>query len=142
MNNYPKLIPSLGCQGVLFRGLGALEDSEGGTRMYSSWSRLAQRVPGTITWDTSPTHVVIQNIETLHSTSLLLRTSWDWAQIIWVVVKIRVPFWIITLNSRCRIIIGTRKGTIILTTTHRYLGPSRFTFIRFRDFRVQGFTKK
>ena len=113
MNNYPKLIPSLGCQGVLFRGLGALEDSEGGTRMYSSWSRLAQRVPGTITWDTSPTHVVIQNIETLHSTSLLLRTSWDWAQI-----KIRVPFWIITLNSRCRIIIGTRKGTIILTTTH------------------------
>ena len=23
-----------------------------------------------------------------------------------------------TLNNRCRIIIGTRKGTIILTTTH------------------------
>ena len=47
-----------------------------------------------------------------------------------------------TLNNRCRIIIGTQKGTIILTTTHMYLGPSRFTFIRFRDFRVQGFTKK
>ena len=28
-----------------------------------------------------------------------------------VVVKIKVPFW-------CRIIIGTLKGTIILTTTH------------------------
>ena len=24
-----------------------------------------------------------------------------------------------TLNIRCRIIIGTQKGTIILTTTHR-----------------------
>ena len=24
-----------------------------------------------------------------------------------------------TLNNRCRIIIGTEKGTIILTTTHR-----------------------
>ena len=32
-----------------------------------------------------------------------------------MVVKIRVPF---TLNNRCRIIIGTPKGTIILTTTH------------------------
>ena len=30
-----------------------------------------------------------------------------------------------TLNIRCRIIIGTQKGTIILTTTHigNYLGP-------------------
>ena len=35
----------------------------------------------------------------------------------WVVVKIRVPFWG-TLNSRCRIMLGTPKGTIILTTTH------------------------
>ena len=31
----------------------------------------------------------------------------------WVVVKIRVPFWG-TLNSRCRIMLGTPKGT----TTH------------------------
>ena len=31
----------------------------------------------------------------------------------WVVVRIMVPFWV-----RCRIIIGIRKGTIILTTTH------------------------
>ena len=30
----------------------------------------------------------------------------------WVVVKIMVG----TLNNRCRIIIGTQKGTIILTT--------------------------
>ena len=28
----------------------------------------------------------------------------------WVVVKIRVPFWG-TLNARCRIIIGTQRGT-------------------------------
>ena len=34
---------------------------------------------------------------------------------IWVVVKIMV---LGTLNNRCRIILGTRKGTIILTTTH------------------------
>ena len=27
-----------------------------------------------------------------------------------------------TLNNRCRIIIGTQKGTIILTTTHIELG--------------------
>ena len=33
------------------------------------------------------------------------------------VVKIRVPFWG-TLNIRCRIIIRTQKGTLILTTTH------------------------
>ena len=26
-----------------------------------------------------------------------------------------------TLNIRCRIIIGTQKGTIILTTTHIYI---------------------
>ena len=31
-----------------------------------------------------------------------------------MVVKIRVP----TLNNRCRTILGTQKGTIILTTTH------------------------
>ena len=35
----------------------------------------------------------------------------------WVVVKIKVPFWG-TLNNMCRIIIGTQKGTLILTTTH------------------------
>ena len=38
--------------------------------------------------------------------------------VIWVVVKIMVPFWVRTLNTRCRIIIGVQKGTIILTTTH------------------------
>ena len=36
---------------------------------------------------------------------------------IWVVVKIKVPFWG-TLKNRCHIIIGTQKGTLILTTTH------------------------
>ena len=36
---------------------------------------------------------------------------------IWVVVKIKAPFWG-TLNIRCRIIIGTQNGTLILTTTH------------------------
>ena len=30
-----------------------------------------------------------------------------------------------TLNIRCRIIIGTQKGTIILTTTHLQAEPSR-----------------
>ena len=30
-----------------------------------------------------------------------------------------------TLNSRCRIIIGTQKGTIFLTTTHMDLRASR-----------------
>ena len=34
----------------------------------------------------------------------------------WVVVKMMVPFGG-TLNIRCRIIVGTQKGTIILTTT-------------------------
>ena len=38
-------------------------------------------------------------------------------EIRWVVVKIMVPFWV-PLNIRCRIIIGTQKGTIILTTAH------------------------
>ena len=33
-----------------------------------------------------------------------------------MVVNIRVPFWG-TLNNRCRITIGTQKGTLILTTT-------------------------
>ena len=42
--------------------------------------------------------------------------------LIWVVVKIRVPFWG-TLNIRCRNIIGTPKGTIILTTTHVGVRP-------------------
>ena len=36
---------------------------------------------------------------------------------IWVVVKIMVPF-LGTLTNRCRIIIGTQKGAIILTTAH------------------------
>ena len=35
----------------------------------------------------------------------------------WVVVKIWVPFWVISPNIRCRTIMGTPKGTIILTTT-------------------------
>ena len=34
----------------------------------------------------------------------------------WAVVKIRVPF-LGTLNNRCRIILRTPKGTIILTST-------------------------
>ena len=38
----------------------------------------------------------------------------------WVVLKIRVPL-LGTLNNRCCIIIGTEKGTIILTTTHVYI---------------------
>ena len=37
----------------------------------------------------------------------------------WVDVKID-PF-LGTLHIRCRIIIGIRKGTIILTTTHTYV---------------------
>ena len=45
--------------------------------------------------------------------SLLLRSF----LMIWVVVKIMVPF-LGTLNIRCRIIIGTQKGTPFLTTTH------------------------
>ena len=39
----------------------------------------------------------------------------------WVAVKINVPF-LGTLNNRCRIIIGTQKGLIILTTTHVHEG--------------------
>ena len=39
---------------------------------------------------------------------------------IWVVVKIMAPF-LGALNNRCRIIIGTEKGTLILTTTHIYI---------------------
>ena len=35
----------------------------------------------------------------------------------WVVVKIMVPF-LGTANNRCRTIVGTPKGTLILTTTH------------------------
>ena len=42
----------------------------------------------------------------------------------WVVVKIRVPFGG-TLNNGCRIILGTQKGTIILTTTHMVRGVIR-----------------
>ena len=36
----------------------------------------------------------------------------------WVVVKIMVPLFLGILNTRCRIIIGIEKGTLILTTTH------------------------
>ena len=34
-----------------------------------------------------------------------------------------------TLNTRCRIIIGTQKGTLILATTHMGVGgnPQRYT---------------
>ena len=35
----------------------------------------------------------------------------------WVVVKTKVPLFLGTLNTRCRIIIRTQKRTIILTTT-------------------------
>ena len=35
----------------------------------------------------------------------------------WVVVKIRVPFWV-PIKSTAPIIQGTQKGTLILTTTH------------------------
>ena len=38
------------------------------------------------------------------------------------------PFWG-TLNSRCRIIIGIQKGTIILTTTHIYAVPYIYIYI-------------
>ena len=34
-----------------------------------------------------------------------------------MLVKIMVPF-LGTLKKRCRIIMGTQKGTLILTTTH------------------------
>ena len=44
-----------------------------------------------------------------------------------VVVKIRVPF-LGTLNNRCRIITGTQKGTLILTTT-----PIAFQGLGFRE---------
>ena len=49
------------------------------------------------------------------------------ATLIWVVVKIRVPFWG-TLNNRCRIILGTQQGTLILTTTHIEKYPYRLYF--------------
>ena len=41
-------------------------------------------------------------------------TCYSFRTIIWVVVKIKAPFWG-TLNNRCRIILGTQKD---LTTTH------------------------
>ena len=46
---------------------------------------------------------------------------------IWVVVKIMAPF-LGALNNRCRIIIGTEKGTLILTTTHIYIYIHTYTF--------------
>ena len=36
----------------------------------------------------------------------------------WVVVKINYGPFLGTLNNRCRTILGTPKGIIILTTTH------------------------
>ena len=45
----------------------------------------------------------------------------------WVVVKNYGPF-LGTLNNRCRIIIGTQKGTIILTTTHVAASRKLFWF--------------
>ena len=33
-----------------------------------------------------------------------------------------------TLNTRCRIILGTQKGTLILTTTHGLAGHTRESF--------------
>ena len=50
-------------------------------------------------------------------TPTLVELPFDIQAIIWVVVKIMVPYWG-TLNIRCRIIIRIQKGTIILTTTH------------------------
>ena len=48
-----------------------------------------------------------------------------------VVVKIRVPFWV-PLNIRCRTILGTQKGTIILTTTHTLNHEARTLLVRVR----------
>ena len=42
----------------------------------------------------------------------------------WVVVKIMAPF-LGTLNIRCRILIRTQQGTLILTTTHMHTRPDR-----------------
>ena len=53
-----------------------------------------------------------------------------------VVVKIMVLFWG-TLNIRCRIIIGTQKGTIILRTTHKK-GYSTFEYIYMRGPKKSG----
>ena len=49
-----------------------------------------------------------------------------------------------TLNNRCRIIIGTQKGTIILTTTHMMIAdnmprnPSKATILGRKGFRSAG----
>ena len=48
--------------------------------------------------------------------------SVEW-RIKWVVIKIMVPF-LGTQNIRCRIILGIRKGTVILTTTQVNAGAS------------------
>ena len=39
----------------------------------------------------------------------------------WVVIKIMALFWG-PLNARYRILLRTQEGTIILTTTHLYMG--------------------
>ena len=47
-----------------------------------------------------------------------------------------------TLNIRCRIMVGTQRGTIILTTSHiscsKYLGPRPLIQIEVLGLRVQG----
>ena len=60
---------------------------------------------------------------------------------IWVVVKIMIPVWVpnivrlwrvpflATLNNRCRTILGTQKGIIILTTTHIYIYTYIYIYI-------------
>ena len=55
----------------------------------------------------------------------------------WVVVKIMVPL-SGTLKNRCRIVIGTQNGTIILTTTHVgfYEGPGSWGFAGFWWLRI------
>ena len=54
-----------------------------------------------------------------------------------MVIKIMVPFWG-TLNIRGRIIIGTQKVTIILTTTHIGYKGSRDRGLGILDFGDNG----
>ena len=44
-----------------------------------------------------------------------------------------------TLNNRCRIIIGTQKGTIILTTTHNVEVPAKAMNARMLTIHLFGF---
>ena len=43
-----------------------------------------------------------------------------------------------TLNNRCRVILGTQEGTLILTTTHMEVGRVK-AYMRFLGFRGLGF---